>query len=97
MRARRSSSTSGSTRSSTRTRSSSIVCPVIAIVAQIYAIYLLFKNIHAIAGTISYADQIWWIAIVGVVIAAAYAFYLKTTNREKYDLVGRVIDEGIVP
>jgi amino acid transporter len=74
-----------------------IVCPVIAIVAQIYAIYLLFKNIHAIAGTIGYADQIWWIAIVGVVVAAAYAIYLKTQQREKYDLVGRVIDEGIVP
>jgi amino acid transporter len=72
-----------------------IVCPVIAIAAQIYAIVLLFKNIHAIAGTISYADQIWWIAIVGVVIAAAYAFYLKTQDREKYDLIGRVIDEGI--
>ncbi len=74
-----------------------IVCPIIAIVAQIYAIYLLFDNIHVIAGTISYADQIWWIAVVGVVIAAAYAFYIKTTDREKYDLIGRVIDEGIVP
>jgi amino acid transporter len=72
-----------------------IVCPVIAIVAQIYAIYLLFKNIHVIAGTISYADQIWWIAIAGVVIAAAYAFYMKANDREKYDLIGRVIDEGI--
>jgi amino acid transporter len=74
-----------------------IVCPIIAIVAQIYAIYLLFKNIHAIAGTIGYADQIWWIAILGVVIAAGYAIYLKTTQRTKYDLIGRVIDEGIVP
>jgi amino acid transporter len=74
-----------------------IVCPVIAILAQVYAIYLLFKNIHVIAGTISYADQIWWIAVVGVVIAAAYAFYIKANDREKYDLIGRVIDEGIVP
>jgi amino acid transporter len=72
-----------------------IVCPVIAIAAQIYAIVLLFKNIHVIAGTISYADQIWWIAIAGVVLAAGYAFYIKYTNREKYDLIGRVIDEGI--
>ena len=30
-------------------------------------------------------------------IAAAYAFYIKATDREKYDLIGRVIDEGIVP
>jgi amino acid transporter len=74
-----------------------IVCPLIAIVAQVYAIYLLFDNIHVIAGTISYADQIWWIAVVGVVVSAAYAFYIKTTDRQKYDLIGRVIDEGIVP
>jgi amino acid transporter len=72
-----------------------IVCPIIAIAGQIYAIVLLFKNIHVIAGTISYADQIWWIAILGVVVAAVYAFYLKYADREKYDLAGRVIDEGI--
>jgi amino acid transporter len=74
-----------------------IVCPVIAIAGQVYAIVLLFDNIDILAGTISYADQIKWIAIAGVVVAAAYAFYIKYTNREKYDLIGRVIDEGIVP
>jgi amino acid transporter len=74
-----------------------IVCPIIAILGQVYAIYLLFKNIHVLAGTITYADQIWWIAIAGVVVSAAYAFYIKANNREKYDLIGRVIDEGIVP
>jgi amino acid transporter len=74
-----------------------VVCPIIAIAGQVYAIVLLFKNIHILAGTITYADQIWWIAIVGVVIAGAYAFYIKANNREKYDLIGRVIDEGIVP
>jgi len=56
-----------------------------------------FKNIHILAGTITYADQIWWIAVLGVVASAAYAFYIKANNREKYDLIGRVIDEGIVP
>jgi amino acid transporter len=74
-----------------------IVCPIIAIVAQIYAIYLLFDNIHVLAGTITYADQIRWIALAGVILSAAYAFYIKANNREKYDLIGRVIDEGIVP
>jgi hypothetical protein len=74
-----------------------IVCPIIAIIGQVYAIYLLFDNIHVLAGTISYADQIKWIAIGGVVLSAAYAFFIKATDRPKYDLIGRVIDEGIVP
>ena len=30
-----------------------IVCPIIAILGQVYAIYLLFKNIHVLAGTIT--------------------------------------------
>ena len=55
-----------------------IVCPIIAIVGQVYAIYLLFENIDVIAGTISYAPSIWWIALAGVVIAPRYALYLKT-------------------
>jgi amino acid transporter len=74
-----------------------VVCPIIAIAGQVYAIVLLFKNIHVLAGTITYADQIWWIAILGVVAAGAYAFYIKVNDRQKYDLIGRVIDEGIVP
>jgi amino acid transporter len=74
-----------------------IVCPIIAIGGQVYAIYLLFKNIPTLAGTINYADQIKWIAIAGVVVSAGYAVYIKMNDREKYDLIGRVIDEGIVP
>jgi amino acid transporter len=74
-----------------------IICPIIAIAGQLVAIVLLFQNIHVLAGTINYADQIKWIAIAGVVVAGAYAYYIKYTDREKYDLIGRVIDEGIVP
>jgi amino acid transporter len=74
-----------------------IICPIIAIAGQIVAIVLLFRNIPTLAGTINYADQIKWIAIAGGVVAIGYAFYIKYTDREKYDLIGRVIDEGIVP
>jgi amino acid transporter len=74
-----------------------IVCPIIAILGQVYAIILLFKNIDVLAGTITYASQIWWIAVVGVALALGYALYLKTTNREKYDMIGRMIDRGVSP
>jgi amino acid transporter len=74
-----------------------VVCPIIAVLGQAFAIYLLFKNIHTLAGTISYVDAIAPIAIVAVVGSLLYAFALKRTNREKYDTIGRMIDEGVTP
>jgi amino acid transporter len=73
-----------------------VLCPIIAIVGQVFAIYLLFKNIDVLAGTIGYADLIGPIAIIGVLIGLGYAFYLKATNRKKFDMVGRMIDEGAI-
>jgi len=73
------------------------VCPVIAIVGQVFALYLLFKNIDVLAGTISYVDAIGPIAVVGVIGAILYAVTLKRRNREKYDMIGRMIDEGVTP
>jgi amino acid transporter len=71
-----------------------VLCPIIAIVGQLFAIYLLFKNIDTLAGTIGYVDLIKWIAIAGVVLGLGYAFALKRTNRKKFDTIGRMIDEG---
>jgi amino acid transporter len=74
-----------------------VVCPVIAILGQVFALYLLFKNIDVLAGTISYVDAIAPIAVVGVIGALAYALALKRSNRAKYDMIGRMIDEGVTP
>ena len=70
-----------------------LICPIIAIVGQVFAIYLLFMNIDVLAGTISYVD---WIAPIAVVITAltiVYALVLRSTNREKFDTIGRMIDD----
>jgi amino acid transporter len=74
-----------------------VLCPIIAVVGQVFAIYLLFKNISTLAGTISYVDAIAPIAIIAVVGALGYALALKRTNRQKYDTIGRMIDEGVTP
>jgi drug/metabolite transporter (DMT)-like permease len=73
-----------------------VLCPIIAIVGQVFAIYLLFKNIDVLAGTIGYVDLIGPIAIVGVIIGLGYAFLLKSRNRRKFDMIGRMIDEGAI-
>src|SRR4051794_30822514 len=74
-----------------------VVCPVIAIIGQVFAIYLLFKNIHVLAGTIGYADLIAPIAVAVIAGALIYALVLKQRNRTKFDLIGRMIDEGVAP
>jgi amino acid transporter len=71
-----------------------VVAPIIAIVGQVFALYLLFANIDVLAGTIGYVDLIAPIAIAGVVLALGYAFWLKRSNRQKFDMIGRMIDEG---
>jgi amino acid transporter len=72
------------------------LCPLIAILGQVFAIYLLFANIDVLAGTIGYVDLIAPIAVLGVVGSLIYALALKRTNRKKFDTIGRMIDEGVV-
>jgi amino acid transporter len=70
------------------------VAPIVAIAGQVFAIYLLFANIDTLAGTIGYVDLIAPIAIVGVLIGLGYAFWLKRSNRKKFEMIGRMIDDG---
>src|SRR4051812_24619639 len=74
-----------------------VVCPVIAILGQVFAIYLLFKNIDVLAGTIGYVDLIAPLAVIAVVGSIAYAVALKRSNRRKFEMIGRMIDEGVTP
>ena len=72
-----------------------VVAPVVAILGQVFALYLLFANIDTLAGTIGYVDLIGPIALVVLVGALVYAMALKRRNRAKFDLIGRMIDEGV--
>jgi amino acid transporter len=73
-----------------------VLCPIIAILGQLFAIYLLFKNIDTLAGTIGYVDLIAPIAVIGVAVGLIYAVVLKRSNRAKFDVIGRMIDEGAI-
>jgi hypothetical protein len=61
----------------------------------VFALYLLFANIDTLAGTIGYVDFIAPIAVVGVLVGLGYAFWLKRSNRKKFEMIGRMIDEGV--
>ena len=70
-----------------------LICPIIAIAGQLFAIYLLFTNITAISFDITYTGWIVWIAVVITALAIIYALVLRSTNREKFDTIGRMIDD----
>jgi len=70
-----------------------MICPIIAILGLAFAIFLLFKNIDTLAGTISYASAIGPIAVILIIVALAYALILRSKNRAKFDTIGRVIDD----
>src|SRR5688500_18443431 len=70
------------------------VAPIIAILGQVFTIYLLFANIATLAGTIGYVDLIAPIAVVVIVGALIYALVLKRNDRAKFVTIGRMIDEG---
>jgi amino acid transporter len=83
-----------------------IAAPWIAFIAQLAVLYLLYDNLDFLAsGDILYIEEVFtigplffnWLGIIGVVLPAAalaYAFIIKRTNRAKYEVMGRFVNEG---
>jgi amino acid transporter len=87
-----------------------IAAPWIAFLAQMAVLLLLYHNLYFLAAGSTYVDPVFelfsgwaelqfsWIGIIGVLLpaaAVAYAFYVKHTNRAKYELMGRFVNEGV--
>ena len=70
------------------------LCPVVAFLAQIYIIYLLWNNLDFLGGGLAFANWIPWIDLAVVVIGIAGALYLKTSDPAKYERIGRLINTG---
>jgi amino acid transporter len=72
-----------------------VACPIISFVAQAIVLYLLFKNIEFLGGGFGYAK------ILGPIDAAVFlagilgALWLKNRQPDKYDGIGRLVNEGI--
>jgi amino acid transporter len=72
-----------------------LLAPAIAFVAQIVVIWLLFDNIEFLGAGLTYADQIWWISLLVFGAGIALAYYFKTRDRERYEVIGRMVDRGV--
>ena len=71
------------------------LAPAISFFAQVYVIYLLFKNIEFLGAGYHYANWLGPIDLLVIAIGIGAAFYLKSRNREKYESAGRLINEGL--
>jgi amino acid transporter len=71
------------------------LAPAISFISQVFVLYLLFKNILFLGSGYHYAVWLGPIDALVVAIGIIGAFYLKFRNREKYEMVGRLINEGL--
>lgn len=72
-----------------------VVAPIIAAVTQAYVLYLALSNLTFLGAGYWYAKWLCWADLGIFLVGIAYAFYVKTNNRAKYETVGRMINEGL--
>ena len=72
-----------------------LVAPLIAFLAQIYVIYLLFSQIDFLGGGLKLADYILPFNIAVIVVGIVGALMLKAAKPEVYDKLGRLLYEGL--
>ena len=74
---------------------STILAPIISFIGQAVVLYLLFTNIDFVSGGLGFAR---WLGPIDLVIIAGgigLAFYLKSSQPEKYQTLGRLIHENL--
>jgi amino acid transporter len=74
---------------------STVLAPIISFVGQVVVLFLLFQNISFIAGTAGLVKWLGPIDAVIFVLGIGLAFYLKSSQPEKYKTLGRLIHEGL--
>jgi amino acid transporter len=71
------------------------VIPVLAIVAMVVVLYLLWSNLHAIGGSIIWVDIIPWLCLAWLAIGVLLALGMRKRNPAKYEVLGRMVNGGI--
>jgi amino acid transporter len=74
---------------------STVLAPIISFVGQAIVLVLLFQNISFIAGTTGLVKWLGPIDAAIFIVGIGLAFYLKSSQPEKYKTLGRLIHEGL--
>ncbi len=72
-----------------------ITAPVLAAISQLIVLYLAVSNLKFLGSGYSYAKWLVWGDLAIFLGGLGYAFYVKSTNRAKYETIGRMINQGI--
>jgi amino acid transporter len=71
------------------------LAPAVAFATQGYVVFLLFDNISFLGSGYSYANWLGPIDLLVIGVGIIYAFYLKSSNRQKFESAGRLIHDGL--
>jgi amino acid transporter len=74
---------------------STVLAPIISFVGQAVVLVLLFQNLKFLGGGVGLADWLGPIDAVIFILGIGLAFYLKRSQPEKYNTLGRLIHEGL--
>lgn len=74
---------------------STVLAPIISFVGQAIVLVLLFQNLSFIGGGLGLAKWLGPIDAAIFIIGIGLAFYLKSSQPDKYKTLGRLIHEGL--
>jgi len=69
--------------------------PIIAAVTQAYVLYLAIDNLTFLGAGYWYAKWLCWLDLAIFIGGIAYALYVKSNDRAKYETIGRLVNEGL--
>jgi amino acid transporter len=72
-----------------------LTAPIIAAITQAYVLYLAIDNLDFIGAGYWYAKWLVWADVAIFVGGILYALYVKSSDRAKYETIGRMINEGL--
>jgi hypothetical protein len=72
-----------------------VVCPIVAFAAQGAVLYFLFKHIEFLGSGYGYAKWLGPIDAAVFLVGLASAFWIKSRDPERFDKIGRLVNEGI--
>ena len=73
---------------------STVLAPIISFAGQAVVLFLLFQNVDFIGGGLGFARWLGPIDLVIFVAGIGLAFYLKSSQPDKYKTLGRLIHDG---
>ena len=74
---------------------STVLAPIISFVGQAVVLVLLIQNFGFIAGSFRLANYLIWIDLAIFAVGIGLAFYLKSSQPDKYKTLGRLIHENL--